>query len=91
MPLSSDPYRIKPKEQLVREEQKLIQIRDDSVRPPSSIGVDSFQATLFGAPALQPSKASTSGGDGSFFSGRLVVVLILLLPLALALKLTCSR
>lgn len=53
--------------------------------------MDSFQATLFGAPALQPSKASASDGDGAFFSGRLVVILILLLPLALALKLTCSR
>lgn len=67
MTTNRNPYQIKPKEQLVREEQKLIQIRDDSVRPPSSIGVDSFQATLFGAPALQPPRPPLRTGTGPSF------------------------
>ena len=61
-----DPYRLKPPTKLVREEQKLIQIRDDSVRPPSSVGVDAFQAIFFGAPALQPSKAPEQARRISF-------------------------
>lgn len=79
-----DPYRLKPPTKLVREEQTLIQIRDDSARPPSSIGVDAFQAIFFGAPALQPSKAEEKPKGVSFGVG--LMFLVFLVPILLALK-----
>jgi len=79
-----DPYRLKPPTKLVREEQKLIQLRDDSVRPPSSVGVDAFQALFFGAPALQPSKAEEKPKGVSFGVG--LMLLLFLIPILLAIK-----
>ncbi len=79
-----DPYRLQPPTKLVREEQKLIQLRDDSVRPPSSVGVDAFQAIFFGAPALQPSKAPEQARRISF--GVAMVLLVCLVPILLAIR-----
>ena len=79
-----DHYRLKPPAKLVREEQKLIQIRDDSARPPSSVGVDAFQAIFFGAPALQPSRAPEKAKRISF--GVAMVLLLFLAPILLAIK-----
>jgi len=79
-----DPYRLQPPTKLVREEQKLIQLRDDSVVPPSSVGVDTFQAIFFGAPALQPSKAEEKPKGVSFGVG--LMLLLFLIPILLAIK-----
>ena len=78
------PYRLKPPVKRVREEQKLIQLRDDSVRPPSSVGVDTFQALFFGAPALQPSKVEEKPKGVSFGVG--LMLLVFLVPILLAIK-----
>jgi hypothetical protein len=80
----NNPYLLKPPEKMVREELKLIQIKDDSVRPPSSVGTDSFQGFLFGAPSLQPSKDSEESKGGSI--GGAILLLIILVPLVLAIK-----
>jgi hypothetical protein len=80
----NNPYQLKPPEKLVREELKLVQIREDSIRPPASIGTDSFQGLLFGAPSLQPSKDTEESKGGSI--GGALLLLIFLVPLVLAIK-----
>jgi hypothetical protein len=80
----NNPYQLKPPQKLVREEQKLIQIKDDSVRPPASVGTDPFQGFLFGAPSLQPSRDSDEAKGGSI--GGMLLLLIVLVPIVLAIK-----
>lgn len=57
MKKADNPYRLKVRGEEVREEQVLIQLRDDSARPPSSVGVDFLSGFLFGAVSRQPSRS----------------------------------
>ena len=77
------PYQLPPRPKPHREEQKLIQIKEDSPSMPSSIGTDNFHATIFGAPALQPSKSED--GQKGLSCGAVVILALLFGPLVIFL------
>jgi len=53
-PYKLDPESLKAKQRTMQED-RLITLKDDSSRPPPTIGVESFQGIMFGPAAGQPS------------------------------------
>jgi hypothetical protein len=68
------------------EAQKLIQLRDDSARPSTSVGVGFLQGFLFGAPAMQPSKAEPRSSGGKVF-----LLFLILVPIVVAIRVIFFR
>ncbi len=61
------------------ESQKIILLKEEAPRLPPSTGTDLFQATLFGAPALQPSRAEEPTKGIS--CGALLILILVFGPL----------
>ena len=74
--MNQDPYQLKTSKEPVAEEQKLVQIKEPAPPMPSSVATDSFQAFLFGAANMQPSKSEPR----RFSCGSLAILVILFLP-----------
>ena len=80
----NDPYKLKRSDSQIFEEQKVIQIKEDAPRLPSSIATDTLHSTLFGAPALQPSRSDNNEQSRKGLScGSAIILCMLFLPLTI--------
>lgn len=72
-----NPYKLNPEslkaKQRTMQEERLITLKDDSTRPPPTIGVEPLQGILFGPAAGQPS-SDTSEAKASWGKKLLIFI-----------------